>query len=176
MDNGHTSKNAGSGSGLAVERVSAPTKAAPTARRTMKNEFMTSTKKAVVQLRNLQQAHTRIKERADTRLRIAQDRHALELSRAEKLEAEGWQQLMAIPGMTITTAAAPSTRPLPCCVMPTNRYYVRAQDEAATTPRAHGCVSTPTSHSPSASTLCGRPRPGHSRPAQGHSTRLAPNP
>ncbi len=71
----------------------------------MKNEFMTSTKKAVIQLQNLQHTHARIKDRADARLRIAQDRHALDLSRAEKLEAEGWQQLMSIPGMTVATAA-----------------------------------------------------------------------
>jgi len=46
----------------------------------MKNEFMTSTKKAVVQLHNLQHTHARIKEHADARLRVAQDRQALDLS------------------------------------------------------------------------------------------------
>jgi len=92
--------------GNTVEEVAATIEVAPTGRRTMKNEFMTSTKKAVVQLRNLQHAHSRIKDRADARLRVAQDRHALEISRAEKLELDGWQQLMAIPGMTPATAAA----------------------------------------------------------------------
>ena len=71
----------------------------------MKNEFMTSTKKAVLQPQNLQQAHARIQERADARLRVAQNRHALELSRAETLETEGWQQRMTIPRVTIATAA-----------------------------------------------------------------------
>jgi hypothetical protein len=72
----------------------------------MKNEFMNSTKKAVVHLRNLQRRHTKIKDRADARLLIAQNRHAFDLARAEKVELQGWQQLMEIPGMTHATAAA----------------------------------------------------------------------
>jgi len=72
----------------------------------MKNEFMSSTKKAVVHLRNLQRRHTKIKDRADARLRIAQNRHAFDFARAEKLELQGGQHLMEIPGMTHATAAA----------------------------------------------------------------------
>jgi len=72
----------------------------------MKNEFMNSTKKAVVHLRNLQRRHARIKDRADVRLQVAQDQHARDLARAEQVELEGWQLLMRIPGMTTATAAA----------------------------------------------------------------------
>ena len=59
-----------------------------------------------MQLKNLQHSHARLKERADARLRVAQDRHVLELDHAEKVEAAGWQQFMAISGITISSAAA----------------------------------------------------------------------
>lgn len=72
----------------------------------MKNEFMNSTRNAVVHLRNLQRRHARIKDRADVRLQVAHDQHARDLARAEQVELEGWQRLMGIPGMTPATAAA----------------------------------------------------------------------
>ena len=72
----------------------------------MKNEFMNSTQKAVVHLRNLQRRHAKIKDRADVRLQVAQDQHARDVARAEQVELGGWQRLMGIHGMTPATAAA----------------------------------------------------------------------
>ncbi|MDD2818719.1 MAG: helix-turn-helix domain containing protein [Candidatus Nanopelagicales bacterium] len=72
----------------------------------MKNEFMIETKRAMYRLRNLQYCHVKMREKSDARLRVAQERHALEISRAEMVEAKGWNELMSITGMTIPTAAA----------------------------------------------------------------------
>lgn len=72
----------------------------------MKNEFMIETKRAMYRLRNLQWCNVRMREKSDARLRLAQERHALEISRAEMVEAKGWIELMSITGMTIPTAAA----------------------------------------------------------------------
>ena len=72
----------------------------------MKNEFMIEAKRAMYRLRNLQFCHVKMREKSDARLRVAQERHALEISRAEMVEAKGWTELMSITGMTIPTAAA----------------------------------------------------------------------
>lgn len=72
----------------------------------MKNEFMVAARQAMYGLRNLQHAHERMRERADSRLGVAQERHALEIGRAEMVEAKGWMELLSVPGVTIPTAAA----------------------------------------------------------------------
>lgn len=72
----------------------------------MKNEFMIAARQAIYRLSNVQIAHTRMRDKADSRLIIAQERHAAEISRAEMVEAKAWMDLLGIPGVTIPTAAA----------------------------------------------------------------------
>ena len=72
----------------------------------MRNEFMIAARQAMYRLRNLQISHARMRERAEGRLRVAQERHALSVGRAEMVEARGWMELLAVPGVTIPTAAA----------------------------------------------------------------------
>ncbi len=72
----------------------------------MKNEFLVATRQAMYGLRDRQDAHQRMRERADSRLRLAQERHTLEIGRAEMMEAKGWMELLSVSGVTIPTAAA----------------------------------------------------------------------
>ena len=72
----------------------------------MRNEFMAAARQAMRQLRSAQSSHARIRERADSRLREAQQRHAEDVARAEMVEAQGWVELLSVPGLTIPTAAA----------------------------------------------------------------------
>lgn len=72
----------------------------------MRNEFMAATRRAMQQLRMAQSSHARIRDRADRRLRVAQQRHVEDVARAEMVEARGWVELLGVPGVTIPTAAA----------------------------------------------------------------------
>jgi hypothetical protein len=72
----------------------------------MRNEFMTAARQAMHRLRSVQTSQERIRAKADARLSGAQERHAAEVGRAELLEASGWMALLAVPGVTVPTAAA----------------------------------------------------------------------
>ena len=71
----------------------------------MTNPFLTSSTQALLALDRAQARHARLKAKADRRLEAAQSRHAAELERAAAVEAAAWHALLAVPGMTITTAA-----------------------------------------------------------------------
>lgn len=72
----------------------------------MKNTFMTTTKSALVDLTAAQARHARLRSRADRRLEAAKARHFQEVMAAAQIEADAWQMLLAIPGVSIATAAA----------------------------------------------------------------------
>ena len=72
----------------------------------MTNAFMTSTRQALVKLRAAQVKHSRMRNRADANLEAAKARHSAEVTAAAGIEAEAWQVLLAIPGVSVATAAA----------------------------------------------------------------------
>ena len=72
----------------------------------MKNAFMTSTSRALVELRAAQVKHARMRSRADAKLEAAKARHSAEVAAAAGIEADAWQALLAIPGVSIATASA----------------------------------------------------------------------
>ena len=72
----------------------------------MKNAFMTSTSRALVELRAAQVKHARMRSRADAKLEAAKARHSAEVTAAAGIEADAWQVLLAIPGVSVATAAA----------------------------------------------------------------------
>ena len=69
------------------------------------NEFLTASSDAAARLQRAQREHASMKARADRRLQAAQDRHRTQLAEAAAIEAAGWLVLLAVPGMTVTTAA-----------------------------------------------------------------------
>ena len=71
----------------------------------MTNPFLTSSTKALRTLDIAQARRLRLKTKADRRLGVAQGRHTTELEQAAAVEAAAWHALLAVPGMTITTAA-----------------------------------------------------------------------
>ncbi len=72
----------------------------------MSNAFMARAASALRGLKVAQGRHTRLRARADIRLKAAQVRHESEIEAAANVEAVAWQLLLAVPGMTVTTAAA----------------------------------------------------------------------
>ncbi len=72
----------------------------------MKNAFMTSATRALAELRAAQVRHGRIRGRADEKLEAAKARHAAEVAAAANIEADAWQVLLSIPGVSVATAAA----------------------------------------------------------------------
>lgn len=72
----------------------------------MANPFLTASTQAMRALQVAQTRHSRLKAKADLRLEIAERRHAADVEAAASVEAAAWQTLLAVPGMTITTAAA----------------------------------------------------------------------
>jgi Homeodomain-like domain len=72
----------------------------------MKNEFMIAMREAMYRLESAQRWHVAHRARLDRKLEAAQARHASEVSRLEMGEAECWAALLAVPGVTIPTAAA----------------------------------------------------------------------
>lgn len=74
-------------------------------RQCMSNEFLTASMDAAGQLQVAQRRHEALRAKADRRLAVAQQRHVADLHTAAAVEAAGWQVLMAVPGMTIATAA-----------------------------------------------------------------------
>lgn len=72
----------------------------------MKNEFMIAMREAMYRLDSAQRWHVAHRARLDRKLQAAQERHAAEVSKLEMGEAESWVALLAVPGVTIPTAAA----------------------------------------------------------------------
>ncbi|MDI1288696.1 MAG: hypothetical protein PSX37_01935 [bacterium] len=72
----------------------------------MTNSFMVHTANALRALKIAQTRHARLRSRADNRLKAAQSRHTLDVDAAANVEAAAWRALLAVPGMTVTTAAA----------------------------------------------------------------------
>ncbi|MDI1289176.1 MAG: hypothetical protein PSX37_04385 [bacterium] len=71
----------------------------------MGNEFLTASAEAASRLQIAQRKHANLRARADRRLEDAQLRHRAETADAASVEAAGWQALLAVPGMTVSTAA-----------------------------------------------------------------------
>ena len=72
----------------------------------MSNAFLMRTAGALHALKIAQGRHARLKVRADSRLKAAQTRQSSDVKAAASVEAAAWQALLAVPGMTVTTAAA----------------------------------------------------------------------
>lgn len=71
----------------------------------MGNAFLAASADAATRLQSAQHRHAVLKAKADARLRVAQDRHRREIADAAAVEAAGWQHLLEVPGMTVSTAA-----------------------------------------------------------------------
>jgi hypothetical protein len=72
----------------------------------MTNPFLIDSTRALRALQVAQTRNARLKAKADGRLAVAERRHAADVEAAAAIEASAWQVLLAVPGMTITTAAA----------------------------------------------------------------------
>lgn len=72
----------------------------------MKNEFMIAMREAMYRLDSAQRWHAAHRARLDRKLQAAQERHEAEVGKIEMGEAESWVALLAVPGVTIPTAAA----------------------------------------------------------------------
>ena len=96
----------------------------------MTNPFLTSSTQALRALDRAQARHGRLKAKADRRLEVAQGRHAAELERAAAVEAVAWHALLAVPGMTITTAAVLTS----ASESTVNRWTSRARQLPVATP------------------------------------------
>jgi hypothetical protein len=69
------------------------------------NEFLAASADAATRLQVAQRKHASLRARADRRLEVAQLRHRTETADAASVEAAGWQALLEVPGMTVSTAA-----------------------------------------------------------------------
>lgn len=92
------------------------------------NEFLTASTDAAARLQRAQREHASMKARADRRLQAAQDRHRTQLAEAAAVEAAGWLVLLAVPGMTVTTAA----RIGGASESTVSRWLTRAKDPSCT--------------------------------------------
>ena len=71
----------------------------------MADDFLASMATAKKELNAAQAKRASIEARASERLAKAQSRYDADLREAMLVEAAGWTQLMAVPGMTAATAA-----------------------------------------------------------------------
>lgn len=71
----------------------------------MANEFLAASADAAGRLQVAQRKHASLRARADRRLDDARSRHRAEIADAASVEAAGWQALLEVPGMTVSTAA-----------------------------------------------------------------------
>jgi len=69
------------------------------------NEFLTASAVAASDLVAAQAKRAVLQAKASERLAKAQQRYNQDLAEASRIEAEAWKQLMAVPGMTVATAA-----------------------------------------------------------------------
>ena len=71
----------------------------------MTTDFLTAMATATKDLSAAQTKRASLITKAADRLATAQPRFDVELEQARLVEANGWKQLMAVPGMTAATAA-----------------------------------------------------------------------
>ena len=71
----------------------------------MDDDYVAGTVTASKELKAAQARHAALAAKADGKLAEAQARHRVEMAAARQHEAQGWAQLMAVPGMTVSTAA-----------------------------------------------------------------------
>jgi hypothetical protein len=71
----------------------------------MKSSFFPQAKVAVSKVHAAQARNQRLKARADRRLEVAIGLHAQQVETAEQVEAAAWGALLAVPGVTVSTAA-----------------------------------------------------------------------
>jgi hypothetical protein len=69
------------------------------------SDFLTASAEAVKALTAAQSRHERLAAAADVRLDAAKARHHRDRDAAMAIEAAAWSDLLAIPGMSVTTAA-----------------------------------------------------------------------
>ena len=71
----------------------------------MTTDFLSAMATAAKELSAAQAKRASLTAKAGDRLATAQARFEVELEQARLVEADGWKQLMAVPGMTAATAA-----------------------------------------------------------------------
>lgn len=71
----------------------------------MGNDFLTASTLAAKDLTAAQGKRAALETKAAARLATAQKRFDLEMAEARAIEAAAWKQLMAVQGMTASTAA-----------------------------------------------------------------------
>ncbi len=72
----------------------------------MKNTFLDDTTNALHELQRRQQQRARLDLRAHRAFDQARDQHDRSLADAAAIEGAAWRNLLAVPGMTVSTAAA----------------------------------------------------------------------
>ena len=71
----------------------------------MRSDFLSASADAAKALAASQSRRERLANAADTRLEAAKARHRRDMDAAMAVEAQAWSDLLAIPGMSIPTAA-----------------------------------------------------------------------
>ena len=71
----------------------------------MHSDFLSASAEAAKSLTVAQARHQRLTAAADARLETAKARHRTDLDAAMAVEAAAWGDLLAIPGMNVSTAA-----------------------------------------------------------------------
>ena len=71
----------------------------------MHSDFLTASAEAAKALTAAQTRHERLAATADARLDAAKARHRADRDAAMAVEAAAWSDLLAIPGMSVPTAA-----------------------------------------------------------------------
>lgn len=71
----------------------------------MVSSFLTSARQAARDVQCAKARHELWLTRAEQQLARAKDRHARDVAKAMAIEAGAWRELLAIPGMTVNTAA-----------------------------------------------------------------------
>jgi transcriptional regulator of acetoin/glycerol metabolism len=72
----------------------------------VKNTFLDDTTNALHELERRQQQRARLDLRAQRAFEEARDQHDKRLADAAAIEGAAWRSLLAVPGMTVSTAAA----------------------------------------------------------------------
>ena len=70
-----------------------------------KSPFFLEAKEALRTYLTTKGRSQRIKARAEQRLELAQAEHAASVAAAEQVEVDAWGALLAVPGMSVPTAA-----------------------------------------------------------------------
>ncbi len=71
----------------------------------MDNDFLTASTEAAKILATARMRRAALTAQADKRLARASERHRSDVAAADHVEADAWRALMAVDGMTVTTAA-----------------------------------------------------------------------